>query len=88
VIGDGGAVRLITDVLQHEQRLRAPRDDQRVGAIREVDLLEALRQADVRDREPELGEDVARLGQLSAPPVDDDERRWIGEAASSLVGRQ
>ena len=36
MVRDGGAVRFIADLLEHEQRLRAPRDQQRVGPVRAI----------------------------------------------------
>src|SRR5205809_8115998 len=81
----GGPVRLVPDVLQHEQRLRSPRDHQRIRAVREVDLLEPLRQADVWDRQAELLEYPGRLRELSAPAVDDHEGRRVREPTSPAI---
>src|SRR6266508_1477302 len=52
VIGDGEAVGLVPDVLQHEQRLGPPGDDQRLRLAGQVDLLQPLGQADGRDLHP------------------------------------
>ena len=53
--------------------------DERIRAVGEVDLLESLREADVRDVEAEVLEDLRRDAQLAAAAVHHDERRWVGE---------
>ena len=79
VIGDGEPVRLVAEVLQHEQRLGASRDQERLGLVGEVDLLEALGEPDVRDLQAQVGQDLRRHRQLAAAAVHHHERGWVGE---------
>ena len=86
VVAHREPVGLVAHVLEDEQRLRAPRDPQGVRRLGEVHLLQPLREADVRDRQPELREHLRGLRQLTAAPVHDDQRRRVREPAPSGTG--
>jgi hypothetical protein len=73
-------VGLVAQVLKHEQRLGPSLDQQWIRSLREVHLLEPLRQPDRRDVDVGLGERLGGRGELAAPPVHDDQRGRVGEA--------
>ena len=80
--------RLVADPLDEVERLAPAREDDGIGAPREPQFLEALRERDERDAlERQIGDALERSGQLRRTAVDDDELRRIGEPAPSRGSR-
>ena len=77
---DRETVRLVADVLQDVQRLRRPRDRDRIGTSRDVHLLEPLRERRDGDAtDTRVLHRAERSVELSPAPVDQDELRTVRE---------
>ena len=79
--GDAKAVRLVADSLHEIQRLRVTRQLERLGLVREENLLLLLGEADHRDfvRQPGIFQDFDDAAQLSLSTVNNDQIRQDGE---------
>src|SRR5207247_11364098 len=81
VVGDREAVRLVSHLLEQIQRLRVARDAHRFAPARQVDLLEALREArDTDVLQAEFLEYAHSHAELTLATVDNEQVRRIREA--------
>ena len=84
VIGDREAMGLVAQALDQVQRGRRRRQQDRVGATGQEQLLAFLGQAGQRDIvEAELGEDLGRGADLALAAVDDHQ---VGQPPAELLG--